>query len=387
MQFRALAAGALAIVTTLAAGTAAGTAAASPADGPGTLVEATPVTVLAAPLLPEPGVRAWSLAYRSTSATGTANRVSGTLMVPETAWRGEGPRPVVGYAVGTHGLGDQCAPSAYLVAGREQELGLMRQALHRGWAVVVPDYEGLGTPGDHTYGVAIAEGHAALDAVRAAIRVDGAGLSADAPVALWGYSQGGGATAKAAELAARYAPELDVRGAAPGGVPADLVAVTEHLDGGPAAGLVVAGAAGLDTAYPELGLYDQLTPRGRALVDAERRQCVEQLVFTGAFTHSSDLSTVPDPLHQPAVLARLRENGAGAIAPAFPVRVYHAQADELIPVAVGRRLVADWCGLGVTVEYEEMPAQTHTPGAAVGAPRTVDWIADRFAGRDAASTC
>ncbi|MGQ0577098.1 MAG: lipase family protein [Pseudonocardia sp.] len=369
-----------------ALGTAtAGTAAAAPE--PGSLVRAQPTTVFAAPLVREPGVRAWSLTYRSTSATGAPNEVSGTLLVPVAAWTGEGPRPLVSYAIGTHGLGDQCAPSAFLAAGREQELGLMRMALRRGWAVVVPDYEGLGTPGDHTYAMAVTEGHAVLDAARAAVRVDGAGIAPDAPVGLWGYSQGGGATAKAAEQAATYAPELDVRGAAPGGVPADLVAVAEHLDGGPAAGLLVAATGGLDTAYPELGLFEQLNARGKALVTAVRTQCVEQIVLTGAGARSEDLSTVPDPLHQPAVVERLTENGAGTVAPAFPVRVYHAQADELIPVAVGRALVADWCALDVTVEYEELPLQTHVGGAAAGAPGTVDWLADRFAGRDAPSTC
>lgn len=365
---------------------AAGSAAAAPGKKPGSLVSAQPTTVFAAPLVPEP-VRAWSLRYRSTSATGAPIEVSGTLLVPPSPWTGDGERPIVSYAIGTHGLGDQCAPSAFLGQGREQELGLMRMAVARGWAVVVPDYEGLGTPGDHTYAVAVAEGHAVLDAVRAANQVDGAGVAPEAPVALWGYSQGGGATAKAAEQAGDYAPELDVVGAAPGGVPADLEAVAENLDGGPAAGLLVAATGGLDTAYPELGLFAQLNARGKALVTAVRTQCVEQIVFTGAFARSADLSTVPDPLHQPAVLAKLAENGAGAVAPAFPVRVYHAQLDELIPVAVGRALVADWCGLGVDVEYEELPLQTHIGGAVAGAPNTIDWLADRFADDDAPSSC
>lgn len=368
----------------------AGTSAAQerpPVDGPGSVVSAEPTTVFAAPLIPEPGVKSWSLRYRSTSATGEANEVSGTLIVPDESWSGGGARPVVSYAVGTHGLGDQCAPSTFFAQGREQELGLMRMALAKGWAVVILDYEGLGTPGDHTYTVAVSEGHAMLDAVRAAIRVDGAGISPDAPVGLWGYSQGGGATAKAAEQADEYAPELDVVGAAPGGVPADLLAVAENLDGGPASGLLVAATGGMDTAYPDLGLFGQLNARGKALVSAVRKQCTEQIVLTAPFVRIADLSTVPDPLHQPAVVERLDENSVGSVAPAFPVRVFHAQFDELIPLAVGRQLVEDWCGLGVDVEYEELPLQNHTSGILAGAPNTIDWLADRFAGKDAPSTC
>ncbi len=46
-----------------------------------------------------------------------------------------------------------------------------------------------------------AQAHAVLDAVRAAAQVSGSGVAATAPVALAGYSQGGGAAAAAAELA------------------------------------------------------------------------------------------------------------------------------------------------------------------------------------------
>ena len=48
------------------------------------------------------------------------------------------------------------------------------------------------------------------------------GLSADAPVGLWGYSGGGLATAWAAEVCAGYAPELDIVGAVLGSPVGDL---------------------------------------------------------------------------------------------------------------------------------------------------------------------
>src|SRR5690606_19749524 len=125
-----------------------------------------------------------------TSATGAADIVSGTLLVPRSAYSG-GARPIVGYAVGTHGLGDQCAPSAAMARGAEAELAIIGLMLLKGWAVAVTDYEGLGTPGDHTYMVGASQGHAVLDSIRAAMRVPGAGLSESAPVVVMGYSQGG----------------------------------------------------------------------------------------------------------------------------------------------------------------------------------------------------
>jgi hypothetical protein len=91
----------------------------------GDVVTAEPTTVY---LLPgrhlEVPVNAWHLVYRSTSATGSLNAVSGTLLVPKARYP-LGARPIVGYATGTHGLGDQCAPSVSMREGREAELALI----------------------------------------------------------------------------------------------------------------------------------------------------------------------------------------------------------------------------------------------------------------------
>ena len=58
----------------------------------------------------------------------------------------------------------------------------IKAALDRGWAVAVSDYEGLGTPGQHTYVVGRSEGRAVLDMARAAQRLPGTGLTTSTPV-------------------------------------------------------------------------------------------------------------------------------------------------------------------------------------------------------------
>ena len=174
---------------------------------------------------PVPGVTATQVLYRSTNAMGQANAVSGTVLVPTTPWLGGGARRVVWWGVGTGGVGDQCAPSYTLTQGADYEMLFIKAALDRGWAVAVSDYEGLGTPGLHTYVVGRSEGRAVLDMARAAIRLPGSGLSTNTPVGLMGYSQGGGAAGWAAELAGSYAPDLKIKGTAAGGIPGDLTAV------------------------------------------------------------------------------------------------------------------------------------------------------------------
>jgi hypothetical protein len=80
--------------------------------------------------------------YRSTDTHDRPIAVTGTVLTPTSPWTGTGQRPIVSYAVGTQGVGDDCAPSKALAAGFEYEA-----LLARGYGVVVTDYEGLCTPG------------------------------------------------------------------------------------------------------------------------------------------------------------------------------------------------------------------------------------------------
>lgn len=355
------------------------------AAAPGDVITAQPTTVYALPgKLLEVPVNAWHLLYTSTSATGNANAVSGTLLVPKASYP-LGRRPIIGYAVGTHGLGDQCAPSVSMSQGTEAELALVSLFLLKGFAVAITDYEGLGTPGEHTYMVGISQGHAVLDSIRAATRVPGAGLSDRAPVAVMGYSQGGASAAWAAQLQPSYAPELRLKGVAAGGVPADLHAVADHLDGTANFGLSAAAGVGLDAAYPELRLVDDLNARGRALLADAADDCVGDLSKLAGL-HFSDLSPV-DLLNQPKWLARLSENRLGAQPPRVPMFLYHAQGDEIIPLQVGSTLRSEYCRAGVNVRWASLPAPSHVLGAVEGGPVAIEWLALRILGLPALSNC
>src|SRR5260370_9162470 len=82
----------------------------------------------------------------------------------------------------------------------------------RGFAIVMTDYQGLGTPGLHTYVNRVAQGDAMIDAARAAMKLPDTSLDPHGPVAFWGYASGGQASLSAAELASSYAPEMNIVG-------------------------------------------------------------------------------------------------------------------------------------------------------------------------------
>ncbi|MFG2139997.1 lipase family protein [Streptomyces sp. NPDC048650] len=366
--------------------TGSSAAAGPPATAPGDIVTSSPTSFHPLPGQPT-NTRAWHLTYRSTTAKGTPNTVSGTVIVPDDGRTGR--RPLITYAVGTVGLGDSCAPSAGFPRGTTVEAHLIQQLTNRGWAVAVTDYEGLGTPGDHTYTVGRAEGQAVLDAARAAQRLPearAAGVTEESPVGIMGYSQGGQATSWAAELHHAYAPDLRVRGTATGGVPADLLKVAEANDGGFGAGLILMAAVGQNAAFPELDLGKYLNDKGRRYVDFMKNHCVAADGVVGTFEKVSDV-TVKNPLHEPDWQRRLHESDLGTRTPDAPVYLYHGTADELIPYAVGKQLRADWCARGATVRWTSIPLGEHVVGAVVGAFPAANWLADRFADRPAAGNC
>ena len=165
---------------------------------PGDVIRAEPMDAYLVP-----GVRlrarAWRMLYRSTSAIGEPTAVSGTRAGAHGRIARR-PRPLIGYAIGTHGIGDAAAPSRLLSTGLEWEAGLIAMVLARGWAVAITDYQGLGTPGDHTYMVGRALGPNVLDAMRAARQLHPTELPERGPAAIIGYSEGGAAAAWAAQL-------------------------------------------------------------------------------------------------------------------------------------------------------------------------------------------
>ncbi|WP_443047941.1 lipase family protein [Streptomyces sp. H39-S7] len=355
---------------------------ATAAGQPGDLVSAQQTRFMPNPLVPT-DTKAWKIHYRSTTATGAPTTVSGTVLVPRDGRTGQ--RPLVTYAVGTVGLADSCAPSAGFPTGTTAEGSLIWQALLRGWAVAVTDYEGLGTPGTHTYTVGRAEGQAMLDAARAAERLPGTGLNADTPVGIMGYSQGGQASSWAAEIHDSYAPDLNVKGTATGGVPADLLKVADFNNGGVGAGLILASAVGHDAAYPALDLAKYLNARGRSMVNIVRTQCVAIDAIAGLFQRIDQVTT-SNPLHQADWQSALRADTLGTHGPDAPVYLYHGVVDELIPYTVGQQLRSDWCAKGVDVQWQPMPLG-HITGAIAGSPFAMEWLADRFAGHPTAGNC
>ncbi len=334
---------------------------------------------------PAPGASARQILYLSTTVSGAPTAVSGTVLVPATAY--PGTRPVVAYAAGTQGWGDQCAPSKEMAGGAFDEQFAVTNLLAKGWAVAVTDYPGLGTPGDEAYSVGIAEGRAVLDALRAATLLPGAGLSTSAPMGIEGYSQGGGAADWAAQLQPSYAPGLSLMGVAAGGTPANLQAVAANIDGTAFFAFLGGSAIGFNAAYPSLDLNSELTPAGQAALAQLGTMCQAQALITYAGKRIEDYTIGGvNPITQPQWEAVLGTNNLGASKPQVPVFQYHGLLDEVIPWSVETALHRQYCAMGVTTQLTGYPGD-HVLTHVLAQGGVVGWLSARFAGRPAPANC
>ncbi|MEU8092494.1 MULTISPECIES: lipase family protein [Micromonospora] len=389
-----------------------------PADLPatnGTLIRTEPLPLgLSIPGLDGramPGT-ATRLMYRSTDSNGRPVAVTGAYIEPSAAWRGAGPRPLVAVASGTMGQGDQCAPSFSLqhpltLTGDTLSVGYEALAIYRllatGAAVVVTDYVGLGTTDRlHTYVNRLDGGHALLDAARAARAVPGASVTAQSRVGLYGYSQGGGASAAAAELHSTYAPDVPLAGTYVGAPPADLTAVIGGIDGSALVGALGWSLNGFAQSDPALRdvIEAAVNDTGRAALKDTSTMCVGDAILRYAFTRSSKWITGGRSLTaviaaSPEAQAVLDRQRIGTLKPTGPVRVATGIQDDIVPHRQARQLAVDWCRKGGNVTYQAISLPNlgdkiltnHLVPLITDQGDAVAWMSDRLAGRTAYSNC
>lgn len=345
---------------------------------PGLLVNATPVTLTPGDYAPD--TRAWTIRYRSVSETGAGMTVSGTVVVPKDS----GPAtPIVAYAPGTLGLGDQCATSRNITSPDNPEKSYVQKYNALGYAVAISDYEGLGTPGPHTYNVGHSEGHAVLDAVRAAWSVPGANLSSAARVAAVGYSQGGFAAGWAAQLAPSYAPDINLTGVSSGAPPADLAANIRYVDGGKYSWEALVALYGQNAAHPELNLDKYLTAKGRTTIAKLATSCVLDW-FNDKTLQNHRLSeyTTTDILQLPDWKASINRSVMGTMAPQVPVLLYNSPKDDIVPFGPAVRLRDAWRSRGVHITFyaPEIGMGDHGTTGLNMAGVATGWISARLLG-------
>lgn len=353
--------------------------------------------------------------YTTEGANGALTPVTGYVLEPTVPWRGDGPRPTLVVVRGTVGQGDQCAPSRNwpldgqpdpVYTGRFVNLEGLYDMLfaNQGVRVVVTDLIGMGTPGMHTYMNRVDQAHAMLDAARAArTLVEGRGEEFG-PVALYGHSQGGGASAAAAEVQPDYAPDLHLVGAYASAPPADLDAVQKNIDGSDLAGAIGYTINGLVARYPDLGpiIDANVSPAGREALDSTAGMCTNEIMKKYAYSTTRDWISGNRSLSElvaesPEAQRAISDQFIGNGAPQAPVMIVSGRFDRNVAYGQAKELARNWCSKGVAVHYRDdilpeigtIGEDNHVAQAASGSAFGMPFLLARFHGRplDTSATC
>ncbi|MFE3079952.1 lipase family protein [Nocardia tengchongensis] len=330
-----------------------------------------------------PVVKATQLLYRTTDSFGHPVTSTTTVLMPDRPWTGPGQRPLLSLQQAMDALGLACNPSVTLPTGKSQDLAMIAPMLALGYAVVTSDYQGP----DMAWIAGHQTAHGVLDGIRAAQRFAPLGLS-NSPIVMYGYSGGGHATAWAAELKQSYAPELNVLGAAEGGVPGDLAGLSEKQ---PAVGFTAWGTLlGLAREYPDqIRPQDYFTPEGTAFAETLTDGCLSDLLAETKGVSLDQYSTVGNILELPSVKQVIEENSLARTeaTPSMPLYVFHDTHDTLIPDWGMTGVVQEYCRRGVDVQYAAGPGVDHVGEAFTGMPGAYKWLDDRVMGRPTTPNC
>ncbi|MEV5749601.1 alpha/beta fold hydrolase [Actinoallomurus sp. NPDC052308] len=341
----------------------------------GTPIRRQPATGYSVPA----GTRVTRLLYHSRTAGGRDVAASAVVLTPAGATP-PGGRPVVVDAHGTSGMARDCAPSLMrdLYHGDQ-----MARFLARGYAVVAPDYAGLGTDGAHALGDSTAAAGDVVYALRAARRTV-PGLSRAWVV--WGHSQGGAAALAVAERQTRH-PVDGYRGAVVTSPAALLNEIAEHAATRPGLGAFIALiVAGAHVADPAIDPRRLLTSEALGRLEITRSGCLGVVSAVFGDLTGPDLVR-PGYLADPRFARFLKENSTGTRPVAGPVLLLQGQADSVIPAWMTDEVARALRHNGAAVDYRTYPGLEHDtyPGRTVGIddgamPDILAWIADRFTG-------
>lgn len=328
---------------------------------------------------------ATQLLYRTADQFGAPSATVTTIISPPGIAPGA-PRRLVSYHAFYDALGAQCDPSYSLRGGSsgnaDVDAVMIAGMIAAGYTVVVPDYEGENL----RWTMGLESGHAALDGVRAALGYLRAPTGT--PVGLFGYSGGSIPTGFGAELAPRYAPELNIVGAAAGGVLVNPVNNLAYVNGSTKwAGVIPA----LMTVYDEtfdLGLANYLSPKGADVLAQVQGKCI--IDFASKYPGLTDRSLlrpeVGGLLEVPGMRAAAAQNVMGSVgtprAPMFlGIGDSDGRGDGIMITGDVAALAAGYCRDGVPTTFRSYPGRSHTEAILPFSGDGMRFLADRFAGR------
>jgi hypothetical protein len=328
--------------------------------------------------------------YRTSGELQQPSATVATIFRPAST---SSPTKIVSYQTAYDGMSGICRPSYTLQGGNVSltpalEENFILAYVTAGFTVVTSDYEGE----DDEFGAGQEAGYGTLDAIRATENL--LKLPATTPVGLLGYSGGATASDYAAELAPRYAPELNIVGVAEGGVPVDFAHSLTYVSGSSYwSGVMAPILTGLAR-----GLHVDLTPylsaKGEQVVKATSTGCLGS--FLGAYPgltiqqllkpQYADWQAVPAiaGLFNPLIMSR-----SGT--PREPMFIANGDSDGfgdgVMIVKDVDALAHTYCQRGLSVELSIYTGLSHNYAVVPFEAAALSFLEQRFAGESVRDDC
>lgn len=308
--------------------------------------------------------------------------------------------PVLTLAPGTTGIGDQCAASLEQPALANWANYQSHAAAYagQGFAVVIPDYEGMrDSTRIHHYMVGIDEGRAVLDATKATYALKDYPNLDPSQLFLAGYSQGGHAIAWADQLAPSYAPGLKIKGLVAFAPVSDITVTLSDITRGSSLSwfgpyLLVSYA---DLYSQTFNLATILQPKYSAnLHNDVLSHCVNSVKYWGP----------PNQVYTPQFLAALNDNSLletnypdlardiaqnqpWQVPTATPKLINQGDKDNVILPDQQAKVLPAICKAAEPVQVTHYPDATHYTVMVKSFKDTLEWMAKVSTGQALPSSC
>jgi hypothetical protein len=344
-----------------------------PAGKPGDLIRSQPFDEYELPF----SVSTVRILYHSRSAAGEDVAASGVVLFPYDKKPPAGGWPVIAWAHGATGVARSCAPSLTRNLGHGPFLAMY---VNLGYAVIAPDYTGLGTDFRNAFVDApsnAADLIASIPAARAAVPQLGARWI------VMGEAEGSLAALAVAEKENEIRDPAYLGSIAISGF-AGAQETYGHAASGSSSFTLASLAYGIKTVYPEFQVPDMLTENGLALYREIGQICWE----AEASAEPSRAETVkPGWTDNPFVRQYFARNNFAQARTRAPILLISSDADPALPATTTAQAVAAMCKQGDAIQWQRYPGPE--PGSVMGdsVREQMFWIEARFAGRSTPTTC
>jgi hypothetical protein len=330
--------------------------------------------------------------YRTTGELGQPTVTVTTIIQPLLSLTGT---KIVAYQTAYDALGSECDPSYTLQGGNpgdstaQEEEAAIAAYVVAGFTVTVPDYEGTNLD----WGAGQESGYGTLDAIRATESY--LGVSSSTEVGMVGYSGGSIATEWASELAPGYAPELNIIGAAAGGVPVDFAHNLSYINGSDDwSGVIPAVLVSLGRAFG-VDITPYLSSYGEQVTSQVSGECIASFAssYPGLTVQQLLLPQYSNPFDVPVLVSILNHlimgtSGGTPTEPLlFGVGDSDGTGDGIMIDGDVEALAHEYCQRGVPVTFSVYAGLPHSDAAVPFEAQALTFLEGQFNGLAAPDGC